>query len=294
MRSLLIILTLLPVFALTQKRFETIEIGHMISNPPTYDYFCDDEKCDGYCATYYTNGRVKLSGNFADGQIVDSLVEFYSNGQLKKNLTFKKTHWLETVYYENGDVESIYNSKKRYEKEYFSTGQLKKESSWSKKYSTKSKSYFLNGELKVDQGKNRVTHYNQYGQIVDLIKRKEQAFFSRIFAKEYYFRKNKYYKYTWLSYDTLQVLKRKIVLNSYDNDLSFFSKKIADVEESHFEKILLYEDGQATTRIQFKYTKIGSEVVRLPIVYQKESDSWVEQEVDASKRVHEIVNIYTE
>jgi antitoxin component YwqK of YwqJK toxin-antitoxin module len=129
-----------------------------------------DKLIDGYFESFFSDGKIKMRGNFAGGYPKDSMVTYYNNGAIKsKMLHFRKkttievfdslTNRLKISSYQNGPIT---NYRWYRTKEFFANGKLKLKKSDVNKIE-KVEEYAENGQLIVKQTKKRRTEFYETG-----------------------------------------------------------------------------------------------------------------------------------
>ena len=73
------------------------------------EFICDSGKCEGVCESFYENGSTHIRGEFKDGQPIDTLFTYYSNGVVEELFIPGKRGWRMMSYYENGQLKSDYD-----------------------------------------------------------------------------------------------------------------------------------------------------------------------------------------
>lgn len=149
---------------------------------PRFVYENCGKLINGYDEDYYSNGNIRIRGNFQEGNPKDSLVEFYTNGITKKRFTYLPKEIFIEEYDSLSNLKKVsHNSKKSYyltdytTTEYYSNGKVRlRESSIDRL--VKIKEYYPNGQLKLTQTKNGRIEYHENGkkEIVYTWKRKKQ------------------------------------------------------------------------------------------------------------------------
>ncbi len=110
---------------------------------------------------YFPDGVLRLVGNFSNGLLIDSLIEYYHSGVVKSKVKKDKTTYKHWVYYPNGAIKnrSQYDLKKRKRYqfyEYNEFGKLLTETDYSKKYSY---IYYETGTFKTTNPGRRFESY---------------------------------------------------------------------------------------------------------------------------------------
>lgn len=129
--------------------------------------------CSGKINSIYTeffpDNQLRIKGNFSQGIIIDSLVEYYYSGTVKSKVKKNKTIYENWEYYPNGKVKKIfqYDLKKRSLYQFFEYdefGKIVTEIDYSKKYSYR---HFDTGTIKTTTPRRR---YEQYFIVNDSIR----------------------------------------------------------------------------------------------------------------------------
>ena len=149
---------------------------------PRFVYENCGKLINGYDEDYYSNGNLRIRGNFQEGKPKDSLVTFYSNGVTQKRLTYLPKEVFIEEYDSLSNLTKVsHNSNKSYyltdyrTTEYYPGGQIRlKESNIDRL--VKIEEYYPNGQVKIVQTKKERTEYHVNGQkkIVYTWKRKKQ------------------------------------------------------------------------------------------------------------------------
>lgn len=103
-----------------------IELLLYVSNPHRSGHYSCGHLASGTLTDYYYNGNIRLIGTFKDGQPIDTLKEFYTDGAIKE-IDIPKTKQ-RIIYFRNGNVKfTAFNrsKRKRHIVEYYENGNLK-------------------------------------------------------------------------------------------------------------------------------------------------------------------------
>lgn len=136
---------------------------------PRFVYESCGKLINGYDEDYYSNGNIRIRGNFQEGKPKDSLVMFYTNGFIKKRLTYlPKEVFIEEYDSLSNLIKVSHNSNKSYyltdytTTEYYSNGKIRlKESNIDKL--VKIEEYYPNGKVKIIQTKKERIEYHENG-----------------------------------------------------------------------------------------------------------------------------------
>ena len=155
---------------------------------------------NGYAEDYYSNGNIRIRGNFQEGKPKDSVVKFFSNGIIEKRWTFL----LKEVLIEDFDssanlIKVSHNSTKSYyltdynTTEYYTNGKLKRTESNIQRLVI-IEEFYPNGELKTVQTKKYRNEYFENGnkQITFRWKRKKVKEVKNEYRFEFKIRKTEY------------------------------------------------------------------------------------------------------
>ena len=95
---------------LRKPKIEEFLVTH---SKPAYVFRCCKELCDGIETDYYSNGSIRIKGEFQKGFVVGELKKYFQNGNLKEFSVYNKKGFLsiKTLFFENGKIKnlSIYN-----------------------------------------------------------------------------------------------------------------------------------------------------------------------------------------
>ncbi len=136
---------------------------------PRFVYESCGNLINGYDEDYYSNGNIRIRGNFQEGKPKDSVVTFFSNGITEKRLTFlPKEIFIEEFDTSANLIKVSHNSNKSYyltdfnTTEYYTNGKIKRNESNIKRL-TIIREFYPNGQLKVIQTKKYRTEYFDNG-----------------------------------------------------------------------------------------------------------------------------------
>jgi len=264
-----------------------IEFAIYVSNPPHSEYFDCGKLANGKITDFYSNGNLRTKGTFENGQPSDTLFEYHRNGKLSE-LFIPRKKWKRITYFDNGQLKSVYDTKKKYEKEYHLNGQLKKEEFWYKRY-VKTTEYDELGNVIKTKNKKEQKTFNKNGIVIEKIRRKEILVFDRIFAKNKYDRSNRFYEYKWDSFDENGTIKRSIIFNSHGFLMSAFPDSLKQIDEFLFEKILFYENGKESKKIELDYVFENNEAIKKMFVFRKEEDEWIKEKTTTANNVYNLL-----
>ncbi|WP_299212626.1 hypothetical protein [uncultured Aquimarina sp.] len=268
-----------------------LELAIYVSNPPHSEYFDCGNLANGEVTDFYSNGNLRTKGSFKDGQPSDTLFEYHRNGKLSE-LFIPGKKWKRITYFDNGQIKSIYDTKKKYEKEYHINGQLKKEEFWNRKY-IKTTEYNDIGNVIKTKNKKEQKKFNKNEIVIEKIRRKEILVFDRIFAKNKYDRNNKFYEYKWDSFNDYGTIKRRIIFNESGFLGTPFPKDYTKIKDFLFEQIIFYENGKEFKKVEFKYVKENDELIKKLVVYSKKNNQWIEEKTTTANNVYEIIAAYS-
>jgi hypothetical protein len=125
--------------------------------------------------------------------------------------------------------------------------------------------------------------------VIEKIRRKEILVFDRIFAKNKYDRSNRFYEYKWDSFDENGTIKRNIIFNSHGFLMSAFPDSLKQIDEFLFEKILFYENGKESKKIELDYVFENNEAIKKMFVFRKEEDEWIKEKTTTANTVYNLL-----
>ena len=147
-----------------------------VLHPPQLYEICG-RLADGYSEDFYSNGQLRIRGNFIKGKPKDSVINFYSNGSLQTKMFFWKKRVLFQEYDSLNHLLKIKDSKRvidpyftpwkdtRYEiTEYFTTGKIKRSEIKDSGYITLFKEYYPSGSLKSELTKKEFNEFYKNGK----------------------------------------------------------------------------------------------------------------------------------
>lgn len=270
-----------------------IQFVTYVSNPPRSEYLDCDSLANGEIIDYYTNGNKRMQGVFINGQPIDSVFSYYESGKLSEIFIPNQKKWKQITYFENGQIQSIEDNNDRYEKEYYTNGQLKKERYWSDKFHHEMTEYYANGGVKMLSDYKMFRRFNEKGILIEKIKRRDISFFNRLFAKNIYDHFNKEFRYKWQTFDANGIIQRKIIFenNGISMDHSF-PNKVEQINYCFFNKIIFFENGIKAIKLDFKYVKENDESIRKFFIYKKRKNRWIREKVVLAG-VYEIIATFS-
>lgn len=285
MRYVLLLFILFPYISWTQQKFDTIYVAFYVSNPPRSEYICDTGVCEGYCESYRSDGSLHIKGTFMEGQPVDTVYTYYSNGVIEERFITNKKGWHMLSYYQNGQLKSDYNVAKRSETEYYENGVLKKEYSWDKKYQNVTHEYTEGGDLIFSEDKHSQVKYDEKGNVLEEIHRKEVLVLNRLFSRD----KSRFYEYTWDSFDPSGSKVRRIVFTGSGFKGGDYPNDPEEIPKYLFRSISFYENGEEYVKIRFETRKEGSEYVEYFIMEKLIDGEWVKERESLAEFVYGVI-----
>lgn len=261
-----------------------LELAIYVSNPPHSDYFECGNLANGKITDFYANGNLRTKGTFKDGQPIDTLFEYYRNGKLSELLIPRKK-WKKITYFTNGQIKSILDTKKKYKKDYYLNGNLKKEDYWNRRH-LKITEYNESGNVIKTKNNKEQNKFNKNGIVIEKISRKEILVFDRIFAKNKYDRNTRFYEYKWDTFDENGTIKRRIIFNINGFLNSPFPDSLKQIDEFQFEKILFYENGKESKKIEFNYVFENNDAIKKMFVFRKEEEEWIKEKTTTANNVY--------
>lgn len=171
--------------------------------------FCDS-LANGKLEDYYLNENKRIRGTFKNGQPVDTLIEYYESGQIKKVFIPNNEGWESWQYYENGILKNEISIKENFEKNYYETGQIKE--IWDRKKDFL-RGYYSNGLVMFEGNRKRHKYYSEKGIKIGEIKKRRYRKLEREMniGKEY--KKVKYNKYKMKFFDIFGKLEKVVVFS---------------------------------------------------------------------------------
>lgn len=124
-------------------------------------YITCSGKVDSIYKEFFSDGQLRIIGNFSKGVLIDSLVEYYYSGLVKSKVLKKKTTYEHWYFFPNGKIEKRfrYDLKKenKYQLyEYDIHGKIKTQIDYSKKYGFR---YYETGTIKTTTLGRRFENY---------------------------------------------------------------------------------------------------------------------------------------
>lgn len=263
-----------------------LELVHYISNPPHSEFLDCGNLANGEIIDYYNDGSIRQKGKFENGQPIDSLFTYHSNGNLSELFVPHRKGWEKTNYFENGRVQSYYNVAKRVEKEYYSSGQLKLITTWNSRYRSKTKKFDKKGNLILKETRTSQKKYWSEGGLQSKITRKEILIFDRIFSKD----KSRFYEYNWTTYDSNETILRKITFNGFSFQGNRFPNDYKDIQDFSFDELIFYSAGKPYRKIHFETKKEGDEYVEYLFLSRIINDEWSVSTQTTIDRIYEFIS----
>lgn len=216
---------------------------------------CNDTISGNY-SEYYSNGKILLNGSFENGRIKDSMVTYYSNGQVKSSIMFTRGDTIYKTFYPNGQISHLYNSSKRNTISYFKDGSVKSKRSNSYK---KEFSRYSPKQLWYKIKDSRQISYYRNGKIKQKLKRKPLFFIGRFKPNN----KKRILEYVWTIYDTTGTKVKEI--NFYSkNTLYLFSVFFYDSAKK-FNNVSYFENGKRSVSFFCEY--YNEKDISIPVKY---------------------------
>lgn len=192
--------------------FKTSFTQHAILSTPsssTYQY-CGII-ADSILVSYYDNGNREMDGVFKNGFLVDTMRTYYYNGAIK-TLTVPNGHPYKTLtvdYFENGQINELWNRKQKYHHSFYPNGQLKYKHTWGGKYT--SDDYYPSGiRAAKDRPTKKVLYYENGKRAAQM--NKSKIWTLDYFSTSKFWRQQKSYaRYLYRSFDTTGTLELKVI-----------------------------------------------------------------------------------
>lgn len=229
-----------------------IELLLVVSNPPTSVYHdCMGIRFNGKVLLYHPNGKPKFKGTFIDGHPTDSLITYYSNGQIWSLSIYREKGTIHYEYDFYGNLVSLDNLRRRQFITYYANGQTQTCKKYRKylckgKFSTKH--YYSNGGINL---KGRDTYW---GEI-------------------------------WKSYhqngDRIQKISGSSSTNSSTHRDSLIVKTPFTVK--------LYRDNKLVYKIHWELDRQNKEFIHFYVCYEKIGNKWMPIEKIEEAKVSEYV-----
>lgn len=245
------------------------------STAPYSLYLDCGKQANGEIIDLYENGTTRAKGVFKDGRPIDTLYEYHRNGRLASRLVPGKQ--LERVsYFNDGQLQSVYHRKNRFEKEYYRNGQLKRKERWSKKFEIKIKKYFESGQLSLFENKKWQNRFDEKGRLTDKLRR----------IKEIPLRNNldKFYSCQWDSFDENGKIKRRIVFMDKG-----YPTTVEQIDLFWLREIVFYKDGTESKKIEVHSVRENNRSVRKLLFFNKIDEDWIPEKTTTANNVYEII-----
>ena len=277
-----------PIPILIEKNIQTdtiylkclyIESSEIVTNKKYNQSAPIHSTCSGRINSTYTeffpDNKLRLIGNFSQGIVIDSLVEYYYSGTVKSKVKKNKTTYENWEYYPNGNIKKKfqYDLKKRNLYQFFEyneIGKLVTEIDYSKKYSYR---HFDTSTIKTTTPGRR---YEQYFIVNDSIRNQykkgiETTFYSNgnkkleftnkplFWLDQFKFSKNniqKKYRLQVFHEDSANVKIQEVIFLTR-NEITIYNGGLAKLEIANASSISFYNNGK-------------SWIVIYPIVYEGE------------------------
>lgn len=253
-----------------------IKFVSYISNPPISEYQICDSLANGKGIDFFRSG-IRMKGEFVDGQPIDSLFTFYRNGKISEIFIPNKDDWKKFTYYKNGTLHLIYDTKNKFETEFYEDGQTKVKRTWSNKNRSKRFEFYNDGKTKVVGNNKKIKWFNDRGQLVEKIKIRKLKFIDKIKSKIYFDHFNEQYRHIWKSYDDNGVLIRKIIFNKYDYFLYSTQARISEIDIEMFKEVFFYKHGTEDLKIDFTSVLENRKYQPKLYIYRKHANNWIKE-----------------
>lgn len=237
-------------FGISKDTFYTnrITLANYVSNPPVSEYFDCNNLANGIVKDYFYNGDLRQKGDFINGQLIDTLKTYFRNGIIKELYIPQKNKNQHIVFFENGNIKTDYNFKKKYKKEYYESGEIKKIEKWNHKFNTEKLEYYLNGQKKIEENNTKQIEYFLNGNLKSQCTRKEVSKLKRIFSKY----KNRWYEYQCHKFDSFgnKIAFAKFNGNNFSN-WNIYPVNLTEIKASQFITIIIYDNVRIIKSVDF-------------------------------------------
>mgnify|MGYP006204922747 CR=1 FL=1 len=248
------ILIKIDQFGVRKDTFYTkrISLSHYVSNPPVSEYYDCENLANGRVSDYFYNGNLRLKGSFINGQPIDTLKKYYSSGLIRELFIPYKNSNQHIFFYENGNIKTDNNFKKKYKTEFYESGEKKMIEIWKSKINYKKVGYYRSGQKNLEENNKKQTKYFLNGTIKTHFTRKEVSKLRRILSND----KNRWFEYQCIIYDSLG---NKIAYVKFKGDIfsdwNIFPENLSEINETQFETIIIFENNQISKTVDFNVEK---------------------------------------
>lgn len=219
-------------------------------------YLSCEDTLNGHYHEYYDNGSIRLKGYFINGRIKDSLLYFYSNGQLKSMSTIVNSDSIYKSYYPNGQISHVFNWTKRSTTDYFEDGSVKGKNSYSKMKSFKR---YSKDQLWYRIRKRKQVAFYRNGHLKYKLKRKPLFFIDRVIP----WKKSRNFIYKWIAFDTTGTKAKEIIYYSPES-VRLYSTELHQAL-NNFSHLTYYKNGKKI--VSFFAQIYNGEHYSLPVMY---------------------------
>ena len=241
-------------FGVRQDTFYTkrISLSHYVSNPPVSEYYDCKNLANGTVSDYFYNGNLRIKGSFINGQPIDTLKKYYSNGLIRELFIPYKNSNQHILFYENGNIKTDNNFKKKYKTEFYESGEKKMIVEWKRKFNYIRVGYYKSGQKSLEENNKKQTKYFSNGNIKSHFTRKEVSKFKRIFSND----NNRWFEYHCNLYNSLgnKIAYIKFKGNVF-SDWNIFPENLSEINETQFETIIIFENNQISITVDFNVEK---------------------------------------
>ena len=239
-----------------------INLRMFIYTPPHIEYYDCDSIANGKIIDYYYTGTKRAEGVFKDGQLIDTIVTYFRNGNIEEVFIPEAKNWKRINYYEDGKIKTISDTKKRYSIVYYRNGQIKEKTSWSKKNKESRQEYFQNGNIKAIERYKKIERYDINGFLSEKINRKEKLKLQRFFAKKTSYKKQRIYNYKWTFFGHKGSIERIVSFDSNGISMNNFPEHINQIENYMYKEIIYLDEGNEYKRIKFHFEEENVEELK--------------------------------
>ncbi len=269
-----------------------LKLVNYVSSPPWSEFFDCDSLAQGKVTDRYYNQHVRQSGVFKDGQPVDTLFSYFSNGNLSEVLVPSKKAYKRTTYFPSGSVQSYQTNKVDFN--FYESGILKSKIIYRKLRKT-DRTFYEHGIISHIQKKNQWKSFNKNGTPKELIKRKEIGSTKRLLGLNKKFANGlRFHTYNWRNFDDSGSIKMQVTFHSFDLNMATIPDNLKQVKPYLLNEVNFYKQDKIIKRMRFPYILEEGKYVQRIVIYIKDNKRWIQLPYENLDKAYQLIESLSE
>lgn len=212
-------------------------------------YWCCQALCNGLQTTFYKNGYPRFRGYFRNGQLVDTLKEYYYTGKIAR--IYHPINQFEQYYYFEGQLKKEIDHRKKHYTYYYPSGQVWLTYKKTNKGRKNIKQYYEAGQPRLIQKKKSKKGFYKNGKLAYQFKRSDPFWYTRLINKDEF----RFYSYKYKAYNKQGILVQEATFTGADFDYTDgFPDKFSEIPVTELDMVIYYDNsGKKIKKEEYNY-----------------------------------------